>query len=669
MKKVTLIVHQNYVEDVIKNLHENGLMEIIDISGEKPDTLNELEQTSTHPNVGVCTTYELRLSRVIDILKKSKKQQSGIKAILHPQLPKIKTVEEKPIEKLFFHAENLLGEIEKNTIDNEQILEKINEQKQGVNQDFQIVKHLTDFDFDLSDIGESYYTLVKAGRTSDLDSIKTEIDKIEKSVLYFKEIGTKKEPEWIIVLAAHISEKDKIEKICRDKLLEFDLKHLRGVPTDVLKSLKKEMIKLEKERLRIASYLLGQSEKYLGDLLILREEIQLERIRKEVSKNFAKTQKTYVIKGWVLENKDYDLKILVERVSKNRVVYSSDVPSVNPDNPPTYIETPAWAKVFRTFVDMFSTPKYNELNPTIILAIFFIIFFGVMLGDAGYGMILIILSVFGIFKFGKYSSLIKEWATMGLLLGITTTIFGFLTYSFFGDFIPRFFFTKQSEPLYSFNIFGVKFPIEPLRDPLSILTIALILGLIQLNVGVILAIYQSYKRREFKNMLTKNLSWIPLQIGGGLLIGYYILGWYINNILIYVAAFLTLLGFILLFIKEGPLGFFAVTGYIGDWLSYARLLALGLATGGMALAFNTVAELLPQIIPIVGLILMPILLVIAHTVNLGLNTLGAGVHSLRLQYVEFFNRFYEGGGRAFSPFKTDRKYTKLKNENIELKKI
>ena len=103
-----------------------------------------------------------------------------------------------------------------------------------------------------------------------------------------------------------------------------------------------------------------------------------------------------------------------------------------------------------------------------------------------------------------------------------------------------------------------------------------------------------------------------------------------------------------------------ITGYIGDWLSYARLLALGLGTTGMALAFNIVAQIIPDMIPVVGIIFVPIILIIAHAANLGLQTLGAGVHSLRLQYVEFFNRFYEGGGHEFKPFSIKRKYTKIK---------
>jgi V/A-type H+-transporting ATPase subunit I len=127
----------------------------------------------------------------------------------------------------------------------------------------------------------------------------------------------------------------------------------------------------------------------------------------------------------------------------------------------------------------------------------------------------------------------------------------------------------------------------------------------------------------------------------------------------YTAIALTLIGIILVFLHSGPIGFFGITGYVGDWLSYARILALGLATSGMALAFNVVAELVPMLVPVVGIILFPILLVVLHTANLSIQSLGAAVHSLRLQYVEFFNRFYEGGGNEFDPFQTKRRYTKV----------
>ena len=154
-----------------------------------------------------------------------------------------------------------------------------------------------------------------------------------------------------------------------------------------------------------------------------------------------------------------------------------------------------------------------------------------------------------------------------------------------------------------------------------------------------------------------------MQIGGGALIGSFLLKmWSLGTIEMYIFAILFIVGIILRLINAGPLGLFDITGYIGDWLSYARLLALGLGTTGMALAFNIVAQEVPKMIPVIGIIFVPIILIFAHTANLGLQTLGAGVHSLRLQYVEFFNRFYSGGGKKFEPFSIKRKYTKLKKD-------
>ena len=662
MKKVSLIVHQSYVEDVIKNLHETGMMEIIDVSHEEPAMLEDMEKASMHPEAGVCTTYELRLSRLIDILNRIKSKPSGLKALFNPQLPEIKTVEDRFLEEIYSYAEGALGEIEKNILDSEQKLNDLKEQKNRINFYDQQINYLVDFDIDVSDIGESEYLLIKAGKTSDLSNLKVEIDKLDNATIYFKQFNSGKNREWAVLIATHISEKEKIEKICRDKITEFDLGDLSGRPKDVLKSLKKEKKDIDKEKKQTVSHLRVFAEEQLSDLLALREEIKFERVRKEISKNFAKTDSTYVVNGWVLEKNENKLETAISGVSKDHVLCNFETPSVNPDDPPTYLETPKWAKSFKGLLSMFATPKYNELDPTIIMGIFFVLFFGVMLGDAGYGLTILLLSLFGYVKFSKYSEMIGSFSFMGIWLGLTTTVVGFLTNSFFGDFIPRFIYGNPELPLYSLTVAGIHLPAEPLKDPLTILSIALILGLIHLNVGILLGLYQSYKRRDFKEMLTERFCWIPLQLGGGLLIGYFILDWQISTTLMYVSGIMVIVGLILLFISAGPIGFFDITGYVGDWLSYARLLALGLATAGMALAFNVVSQLIPNMIPVVGIILLPILLIILHIVNLALQALGAGVHSLRLQYVEFFNRFYEGGGHEFTPFRLNRKYTRIEEK-------
>ncbi|MFW6173189.1 MAG: V-type ATP synthase subunit I [Elusimicrobiota bacterium] len=662
MNKVSLVVHQRYLENVIKNLHENGTMEIVGISREEAETSEEYEQASIHPDAEVCTNYELRLSRLIDILNRIKSKPKGIKAIFKPQILEKKTVEEKTLGELYSYAEGLLEDIEKRILNHEQRLNEVEEQIQNVNSKIGLVTYLQDFELDLSDIGESEYLIIKAGKTTNLPGIKMELENLETAVVYSKQFAKGKETEWGVVIAAYISEKELVEKICRQKITLFDLKDLPGVPKKVLQSLENKKKDLKKERKQIKSDLQRFVKSQLQDLLSLREEIQLERVRREVSKNFGKTNTTYIIKGWVLERDKEKLENAVSAVSMDHILTTFETPKINPDNPPVYLETPKWTKSFKTFLDLFATPRYNELNPTIFLGIFFVLFFGIMLGDAGYGLVILFLSLWGYFKFSKISSTIRDWSFMGLWLGLITTAVGFLTNSFFGDLIPRFFYGNPDRPLYNIGIAGLQLPIQPLRDPLTLLIIALIFGLIHMNLGVILGMAQELRRQNYKLLITKNFCWIPLQIGGGMLIGYFILDWKISITMLYIAGILTIIGFILLFVHAGPTGFFDLTGYVGDWLSYARLLALGLATAGMALAFNVVGELIPGLIPVVGIIFLPIILVIAHVANLGIQALGAGVHSLRLQYVEFFNRFYEGGGREFSPFKMKRRYTKLEEK-------
>ena len=666
MKKVSLVVHQNYVENVIKTLHENGMMEIIDISKEEPEILKDSEKASMHPDASICTNYELRLSRLIDILDTIRIKPKGIKSLLHPELPEVKTVEDSSLEEMFSHIEGVLGEIEKNILENDQKLQYLDEQKQKINQDAEQINYLKDFDIDISDVEESEYVLIKTGKTLDLDSLQSEIEKIDRTTLYSKQFGSGKKIEWAIVVASHILDKEKVEKICRERLIEFDLKDFSGAPKDILKSLKKEIADIKKEKKQIITHLRKYAEKELHELRTLKEEIQLERVRREISKNFAKTNTTYLINGWIIEKNEETVKAAVEKTAHGCIMYSSQTPSANPDNPPTCLETPEWAAGFKGLLSMFATPKYNEINPTIIMGIFFVLFFGVMLGDAGYGSIILILSLVGYIKLGKHSPMIRSMSFMGIWMGLITTIVGILTYSIFGDFVHRFIApsltSNLDNPIYSFNLLGIKFPVEPLNDPLGILTVALILGIIHLNVGVFLGIYQSLKQKKYKEMITERFCWILLQLGGGLLIGRFLMGWEISTPLFYAGSIMVIIGLIMLLIASGPVGFFDITGYLGDWLSYARLLALGLATAGMALAFNVVSEMTMIDIPIVGLIIPAILLIILHAVNLGLQALGAAVHSLRLQYVEFFNRFYDGGGHEFAPFKMKRKYTKLEEE-------
>lgn len=662
MKKVTLVVHRNYIENVIQTLHEKGLMEIIDISKEEPETLENIEKTEMHSELETCSMYELRLTRLIDILKRITPRKKGIKAILNPDLPEIKSIKKTSLEELYSCAEGYLYKIEEKILKKEEKLQSLNEEKENIKQNIEKINYLLDFDFKISDLGESEFLIVKVGITKDINFIKEKIKKIEYATFFSKQFGTKKKIEWAVLIVAHKNHKDEIEKISKASITEFYFEELFGTPKDAVTQLKKEIESIKIGKNKIIKELQTYTKNQLASLLALREQIQLERVRKEISNNFAKTNSSYIIKGWILEENEQKFKEIVTKASSEFIVSRFEKPSTNPDNPPTFIKAPRWTEGFKGLVSMFATPRYNEINPTIIMGIFFVLFFGVMLGDAGYGLIILILSLFGYFKLGKHSNMLRTWSFMGFWMGLVTTIFGFLTNSFFGDFIPRFIYGDPNRLIYSVKLFGIGLPLNSIKDPITILLIALIFGLLHLNIGVILGIIQGFKQKKFKETLTAKMCWMPLQIGGGILIGYSILSIPFTNTMILIGAILVIIGLIQLFISAGPIGFFNITGYVGDWLSYARLLALGLATTGMALAFNVVSQLIGDMIPLIGVIITIILLLFAHLVNLLLQALGAGIHSLRLQYVEFFNRFYEGGGHEFTPFKIKRKYTKIKDE-------
>ena len=661
MKKVTCIIHQNYLDEVIQSLHENGLMQIIDISRQKTDK-KHLQPGKADEESSILSEYENRLSTLISILQKHKQKKSGIKALLNPELPEKQSVEETNLEELYSYAESVIDPIESSVRSGQQEYDKLTEKIQQLKEYETQTSMFTTFDFHLNHLGTSEYVIIKAGKTKTLPSLQQAIKNKEYITLFSQPVTQGKNPEWAVVITGHISEAKTVERITAEHIQETSLPALEKTPKQAQHYFQQEIKKAKKQKQKIHQTLQDLSIHHLDQLLATREQIQLEHIRKQVPAQLAKTEQTILINGWVLASNTEELETQLNQITDDHLIFESKTPSTNPDNPPTHLDTPEWAESFKTLLSLFALPKYNELNPTIMMGIFFIIFFGIMLGDAGYGLIIFILALVGYLKFGKISPMIKNWGCMGIWLGVATTIGGGLTYSRFVNLVHILIQGEGGPPLYQFSLLGFQLPVESLKDPITILTVALVFGIIHLNIGVIYGIIQAFMQKKYKEMLTEKFCWIPLQIGGGALIGYFILDWTLPQPMFYLSAILVVIGLILLLYASGPIGFFDITGYVGDWLSYARLLALGLATAGMALAFNVVSQLLGEMIPFIGIVVTVLLLLVLHVVNLAISALGAGVHSLRLQYVEFFNRFYEGGGHEFTPFKIKRKYTEKESE-------
>ena len=638
MSKISILLHKKDSEHVIKKLHESGLMEITKVKNEF------FEEGKMNPLVEKCAHYELRLARIIDILKGYERKKKLRDLFKQPERKKLK-VKKKNFEEKIQDAKKLLEEIEGIVIKNQEKIESIEETKEELKARVAALKYLSLFNIDVSWLGKSRYTIIKFG-------IADKPLKLENVTIYSKPIGEKKERKYAVLVVAPVYMEKEIAKL---RMEEISIEG-KGLAKDLLKEAENELKEIEKKRKRIIEEMRKLYEKKKIELFAIKEEIHIEKEEKEIQIYFGESNFTFLIEGYALtENVEKLRKIVEEATNKKCSFHARKVPRER--EAPIHLKNPKWAKPFETFVELFSLPKYNEVNPTLFIGLSFIIFFSFMLGDAGYGLIIFLLSLLAYIKF-KGSEFIRQWSFIGIWLGLGNLVTGFLFNGFFGDFIPRFIYHDANKTLYHVNIAGVELPIDAIHKPVIILGIALLLGLIHLNMGFILGVIQNIKRKHKKAILIEQFPWFLLQIGGGMLIGSSLLAlWSLNGMEKIIAYALTVIGLAILFKEKGALGFFDVTGYVGDWLSYARLLALGLATAGMALAFNIVAELLPNIVPYIGIILVPVILIITHLANLMIQSLGAAIHALRLQYVEFFNRFYEGGGKRYKPFSISRKYT------------
>jgi len=248
MKKLSLIIHKEYLEDTIKELHKVGIIEITNISKSEPSILKEADKSEMDPEVATCTNYELRISRLIDILKKYKKSPKGLKAMLNPPKSEKSTIHERTIDEIFSYSESILHEIEEHILEFENKINTISEKINSIDNKIEQISFLLNFELDLSDIGESSHLFITAGKTSELSQLKKELAPINLTTVYSKQFGTGKKIEWAIIIVSHITEKDKIERIIRDKVTIFDISEIKGSPKEVVSELKKQKTKIIEER-------------------------------------------------------------------------------------------------------------------------------------------------------------------------------------------------------------------------------------------------------------------------------------------------------------------------------------------------------------------------------------------------------------------------------------
>ena len=445
-------------------------------------------------------------------------------------------------------------------------------------------------------------------------------------------------------------------------------------PTEQLKELEK-LMEEAKSSIILAEQEIASYKDFRDDIRFLQDYETMRSEKYDVISHLLQSSKVFVMTGYIPE---IEVKEISDMLNERfEIAIEIEQPSEK-DDVPVLMQNNGFSNPLEGTVDAFSPPGKGEVDPTMVMSLFYYLLFGLMLSDAGYGAIIAIGCGVALLKFkNTLEDAMRRTLKMYLFCGIATIFWGVMFGSYFGDIVD----------VVSETFFGHKITIPPLwffpvNEPMRMLTFSLLIGVIHLLAGLSMKLYQCLKQKDYKAVLYDVILWYGLLIGSLLvllsmemvvnILGIsFILPSIVGSIAGIIAA-LSAIGIILTNGREsknpfkrflkGLYAFYGITGYLSDVLSYSRLLALGLATGVICTVINKMAAMTGG--GIVGVIPFTIIIILGHTLNIGINALGAYVHTNRLQYVEFFGKFYEGGGRKFNPFSARTKYYKFK-ENIK----
>jgi V/A-type H+-transporting ATPase subunit I len=482
----------------------------------------------------------------------------------------------------------------------------------------------------------------------DVSQMRNDIQK-EINECHIQLVNTDKDQAYLQVIC-HKSIKEELLKSLNQRgfnRVTFDLKGTIKENIDIILSKVKE-IEAEGEILRkeIAGYVNERD-----NLEVFYDYMNIQRDRKEVLGRLLNTDKVFILEGWV---PDHAIEKFKDNVN-NKWHWDCMVDireAADEDEFPILLENNKFVQSFELVTELYSLPNPNEIDPNPYMAPFFFLFFGLMLGDAGYGIIMALATGIVLYKFkpqGAANKLLKLlfWG------GISTFIWGALFGGWFGDIVEQISSGR-------FKISPVWF--NPLEDPMKLLLWSFIFGGAHLYVGMGLKAYNLIRKGKVLDAVFDIGFWYIFLTGLVLLL--------VGGNASVVGKYMSIIGAVLLVLTQGRqekniikrlgkgvLSLYDSVGFMSDVLSYSRLLALGLATGVIASVINNIGTLFG--FNILGIIIFITIFLIGHIFNILINALGAFVHSSRLQYVEFFSKFYEGGGKPYKPFKINTKYINI----------
>ncbi len=654
MNKINIIGLDNIKTDLIKEIMDLGVVEI----NSQDSKLTDPEWTSyvkKDGNENEVLDLDAKISKVNEVLISLERYDTSKKPLFSVRSSISSEKFKKAFEENLKVSENVNKVHELNKSFNELCSEE-NKTEAAISS----LKPWIKYEIPL-EMTETKYTSIFIGIVpiiADIDKLKSEMtEKTDSS--YIELIASDKDQYYFSIIC-----------LSSEKEVVYDVLKQYGFSTVTFKELKDTAavnIMQYENSLKEIAIRKENIEKNIRDLVSNKQEIQLfydnlviERDKNKILSNMLKTNTTFYIEGWIPGvSKDNIQKVL----DKYQCWYDIKKPE-DGEEFPILMDNNSFIQPFEAITELYSLPSSSNIDPTVFMAPFYAIFFGLMLADVGYGAIMSILCFLVLKKF-KPEGNIQKFMKVFFYCGISTAFWGVMFGSWFGDAIPA-----AAKLLFNSDFTIKPLWLNPMEEPMTLLLFSFIFGVIHLFTGMAVNAYMLIRDGKTLDAVFDIGFWYGFIIGIAL--------WLFGNTVIpgsnQIGKWMTIIFAIGLVLTQGRakknvvgkliggvLSLYNITSYLSDILSYSRLLALGLATGVVSSVVSILGSMGGR--NVLGILLFLVAMTIGHSFNFAINALGAFVHSARLQYVEFFGKFYEGGGEAFNPLIKKTKYYKIIKED------
>lgn len=648
MVKFNLIAFKSQKDKLLKQFQKFKDVEFIDIFSEdenifeKDHDINLLKKVD---NIDEINVIDDQINRVDSALK---------------QLFKYKT-DDNLLKKMIVGNENYTFDslVEKfNSYDWEKVTTEINNLSNRYNE---ISSQISKLNGEIDELNKWKKLDVSPNKMYDLKHITTKFGSIphklfanfendvkELEYVFYEVIKITKEDYYFLISYYNCSEnREKVEQILRNNgfsVVDFDLD---VKPSEKIKLLISEKDNLKSDRKTIVNEIkIYMSE--LNNLKAIYEYLTHKKLRITTKEKIGKTKNTFVINGWVPQEKIEELETVVKGVVGDEYYFSYEEAKIDDSTVPIKLKNGKITSTFENLVSTYSYPQYNEVDPTPFIVPFYTTFFGMMGADAGYGFVLLI-GTFLALKFCNLSKKMRKSIEFFFYLSFSVIIWGVIYGSYFGS-------------------SWFKGIIDPAAEYNTVLIGSILFGIVHIYLALGLKAYVLIKNNKPWDAVFDVLFWYLALTGAILYLGGGMLG--LSSLVKNISGIVSIFGMIGIVLTGGRdaesvggkfgwgvYSLYGMSGYIGDFVSYSRLMALGLSGGFIAQSINMIAEMVGG--SFVGLLFTPVILIFGHGFNIFLSFLGSYVHSSRLMYVEFFGKFYEGGAKKFKEFREDDKYINL----------